>query len=154
MFIQGVKGNEIYNGTKVLTQGMLRLFNSEKEVLNAWTPGSGSDFPRAISGDPNHNTRTSNRFVEDGSYMRIKDLTLSYTLPQKTMSSLFKGVVSNLSIYGTAQNLLTLTKYSGYDPEIGASSDYSGTNATLLQGVDFGFYPQPRTFIIGVNMSF
>lgn len=155
LFIQGVHGNEIYNGTKVLTQGMMRLFNADKDVLDAWTPGDETtDIPRAISGDPNHNARTSDRFVEDGSYLRIKNFTLSYSLPQETMSSLFKGTVSGLSVYFTAQNLLTLTKYSGYDPEIGASSDYSSTNTTLLHGVDFGFYPQPRTFIFGVNMSF
>jgi TonB-linked SusC/RagA family outer membrane protein len=155
LFIQGVHGNEIYNGTKVLTQGMSRLFNADKAVLDAWTPGdTETDMPRAVSGDPNHNVRTSDRFVEDGSYLRLKNLTISYSLTQKTMSSLFKGAVSDLSIYVTAQNLLTFTKYTGYDPEIGASSIYSGTNATLLNGVDFGFYPQPRTFIFGVNMSF
>ena len=154
LFLQGVHGNEIYNGTKVLTQGMMRLFNADKAVLDAWTPENpNTDIPRAVSGDPNHNARTSDRFVEDGSYLRVKNLTLSYSLPQKTLSA-FRGAVSGLSVYVTAQNLLTFTKYSGYDPEIGASSVYSGTNATLLQGVDFGFYPQPRTFILGVNMSF
>ncbi|MBN2611293.1 MAG: TonB-dependent receptor [Bacteroidales bacterium] len=154
MFLQGVYGNEIYNGTKVLTQGMMRLFNAEKAVLDAWTPENpDTDIPRAVSGDPNHNARTSDRFVEDGSYLRVKNLTLSYSLPQKTLS-VFRGAVSGLSVYVTAQNLLTFTKYSGYDPEIGASSIYSGTGATLLQGVDFGFYPQPRTFLLGVNMSF
>lgn len=154
LFLQGVYGNEIYNGTKVLTQGMMRLFNADKAVLDAWTPeNTNTDIPRAVSGDPNHNARTSDRFVEDGSYLRVKNLTLSYSLPQKTLSA-FRGAVSGLSVYFTAQNLLTLTKYSGYDPEIGASSLYSGDNTTLLQGVDFGFYPQPRTFILGVNMSF
>ena len=70
------------------------------------------------------------------------------------MTSMLNGAVSGLNVYVTAQNLLTFTKYTGYDPEIGASNSYSGTNATLLQGVDFGFYPQPRTFIFGVNLSF
>lgn len=156
VFLQGVQGNDIYNGTKVLTQGMMRLFNAEKEVLNAWTPtNTNTNIPRAVSGDPNQNARISDRFVEDGSYMRIKNVTLSYSLPEKTLSSILNGTVSGLKVYFTAQNLLTFTNYSGYDPEIGASSNYSGNdNATLLQGVDFGFAPQPRTFILGMNVSF
>jgi len=155
LFIQGVQGNDIYNGTKVLTQGMMRLFNQDEAVLNAWSDtNKNTDIPRAVSGDPNHNTRTSNRFVEDGSYMRIKNLTIGYNLSENMLSKVLKGVCSGCRLYVTAQNLLTFTNYSGYDPEIGASSDYSGTNATLLQGVDFGFYPQPRTFIFGIHASF
>lgn len=155
MLVQGVYGNEVYNGVKVLTQGMMRLFNSDKKVLNAWTPENrNTDVPRAISGDPNHNARTSTRFVEDGSYLRIKSLTISYNIPKNTISSVLKGALSDLQIYLTGYNLLTLTKYSGYDPEIGASYMYSGGNATLLQGVDFGFYPQPRSIILGINVSF
>ncbi len=156
LFIQGVQGNDIYNGTKVLTQGMMRLFNQDKDVLNAWSEtNKNTDIPRAVSGDPNHNTRTSDRFVEDGSYMRIKNLTIGYNFSENMLSKVFKGAFSGCRLYVTAQNLLTFTNYSGYDPEIGASSDYSGTdNATLLQGVDFGFYPQPRTFIFGIHASF
>lgn len=155
VFFQGVQGNDIYNGTKVLTQGMMRLFNADKEVLNAWTPtNTNTDMPRAVSGDPNQNARVSDRFVEDGSYLRVKNVTLSYSLPEQTLASVLNGTVSGLRIYFTAQNLLTFTNYTGYDPEIGASSNYSGGNATLLQGVDFGFAPQPRTFILGLNVSF
>jgi len=155
MLLQGVYGNEIYNGVKVLTQGMMRLFNADKNVLNAWTPQNrNTDVPRAIDGDPNHNARTSTRFVEDGSYMRIKSLTVSYNLPKNTLSTVFRGAVSDIQLYITGYNLLTLTKYSGYDPEIGASYNYSGGGATLLQGVDFGFYPQPRSIVFGINVSF
>ena len=156
LFLQGVYGNEIYNGTKVLTQGMMRLFNQDKAVLDAWTPeNTNTDIPRAIDGDPSHNVRTSDRFVEDGSYMRIKEFTIGYNFSENMMSSWFKqGTISKLRLYFTAQNLLTLTGYSGYDPEIGASSNYSGENSTLLHGVDFGFYPQPRTYMIGISTSF
>ncbi len=156
VFIQGVQGNEIYNGTKVLTQGMMRLFNADKAVLDAWTPtNTNTDIPRAVNGDPNGNARISDRFVEDGSYMRVKNFQLSYNIPQSTVSNLFKGSVSRINIYITGQNLLTFTKYTGYDPEIGMSKNYSGAeNANLLQGVDFGFYPQPRTFIGGINVTF
>ncbi len=155
LFIQGVYGNEIYNGTKVLTQGMMRLFNADKAVLDAWTQAEpNTDIPRAVNGDPNNNARTSSRFVEDGSYLRLKNLTLGYTLPQNLLSTISGGNIASFRLYFTAQNLLTFTGYSGYDPEIGASTIYSGNDARLLQGVDFGFYPQPRTFIFGVNMSF
>lgn len=155
VFIQGVQGNDIYNGTKVLTQGMMRLFNADKEVLNAWRPdNTNTDIPRAVSGDPNHNARISDRFVEDGSYLRVKNVTLSYDLPESVFPSVLNGTVSGIRLYFTAQNLLTFTKYTGYDPEIGGFANYSGGNANLLQGVDFGFSPQPRTFILGLNVSF
>ncbi|HEX3008903.1 MAG TPA: TonB-dependent receptor [Bacteroidales bacterium] len=159
LFLQGVYGNEIYNGTKVITQGMKRLFNQEVDVLDAWkTPGQKTDIPRAVDGDPNKNTRTSDRFIEDGSYMRIKNLTVGYTLAK--MPSFWGNAISGLRIYVTAQNLLTLTKYTGYDPEV-ASRDNNTlldatarNNNTLLNGVDFGQYPQPRTLIIGARLSF
>ncbi|HEX2934596.1 MAG TPA: SusC/RagA family TonB-linked outer membrane protein, partial [Bacteroidales bacterium] len=152
MLIQGTYGNDIYNGTKVLTQGMMRLFNQDKAVLNAWTPtNTSTEIPRAVDGDPNKNSRTSDRFVEDGSYMRIKNLTLGYTLNNNAMPAFLKNAVSSVRIYVIAQNLLTLTGYSGYDPEVAA---FGGNNGNLTNGVDFGQIPQPRTFIFGVRLSF
>ena len=150
MLIQGVYGNEIYSGTKVLSQGMMRLFNADKAVLNAWTPtNKNTTVPRAVSGDPNNNARTSNRFIEDGSYLRIKNLTVGYNFSDKVMSSLFRNSMTGLRLYITAQNLLTLTDYYGYDPEIA-----SHRSSTLLQGSDFGQYPQPKTFLFGIRASF
>ncbi|GAB4022903.1 TonB-dependent receptor [Spirosoma sp. KCTC 42546] len=150
LYLQGVQGNKIYNGTKVVTQGMLRLFNAGTAVLNAWTPtNTNTDVPRAVSGDPNNNSRTSDRFIEDGSYMRIKNLTIGYTIPVKTLGSLTSGVVSKVRVYVSSQNLLTLTKYTGYDPEIGSR------NGTLLRsGIDYANYPQARTFLAGLQLTF
>jgi TonB-linked SusC/RagA family outer membrane protein len=154
LFVQGVQGNELYNGTKVLTQGMLRLFGAEKEVLDAWTPeNSDSNIPRAISGDPNQNSRTSDRFVESGSYMRIKNLSIGYNIPVTTLQSLTRGSVSRLRLYISAQNLLTLTDYSGYDPEIGTRTTNNST-PLLTNGVDYGQYPSPRTFLAGIQVGF
>lgn len=148
--IQGVYGNEIYSGTKVLSQGMMRLFNMDEAVLDAWTPtNTNTTMPRAISGDPSNNARTSDRFVEDGSYMRIKNLTIGYNFSENVVAGVFRDNIKGLRLYFTGQNLLTLTDYYGYDPEI-ASRD----NNTLLHGVDFGQYPQARTFIFGVKASF
>jgi TonB-linked SusC/RagA family outer membrane protein len=150
LFLQGVQGNEIYNGTKVLSQGMLRLFGAETDVLNAWTPdNTNTDIPRAINADPNQNSRTSDRFVEDGSYMRIKNLNIGFSLPGAFLQSAANGYVRKVRIYASFQNLLTLTKYSGYDPEIG----YRTANS-LIQGIDYGQYPQPRTIMGGIQIGF
>lgn len=167
VFFQGVYGNKLYNGVKVITQGMIRLFNAGTEVLDAWTPAApNTDIPRAISGDPNQNARSSDRFIEDGSYLRLKALTIGYSVPSKALSSLTKGTIGGLRIYVTGQNLLTFTKYTGYDPEVGAYVPLSGNNTPgtaggggnnnglLNNGVDFGATPQPRTFLAGIQLSF
>lgn len=141
VFFQGVYGNKIYNGTKVIGQGMLRLFNATTDVLNAWTPtNTNTDVPRAVSGDPSQNTRTSDRFLDSGSYLRLKNLTIGYTLPSNKLSKITNNVLTKARIYVTSQNLLTITKYSGYDPEING-------------GIDTGSYPQARTMTIGLNLG-
>ncbi len=150
IFFQGVYGNKIYNGTKVIGQGMLRLFNATTDVLNAWTPtNTNTDVPRAVSGDPNQNARTSDRFIEDGSYLRLKNLTIGYTLPSGKIAKLTNNVLTRARIYFTSQNLLTFTKYTGYDPEIA-----SRNNNLLTNGVDYGMYPQARSLTIGLNLGF
>ena len=150
LYLQGVQGNKIYNGTKVVTQGMLRLFNAGADVMQAWTPtNTNTNVPRAVSGDPNNNSRTSDRFIEDGSYMRVKNVTIGYAIPVKTLGSLTNGVMSKVRVYVSTQNLLTFTKYTGYDPEIGSR------NGTLLRsGIDYANYPQPRTFLAGLQVTF
>ena len=102
-----------------------------------------TDVPRSGNVENIHN---STRFVEDGSYLRLKNLTLSYNLPK---SLLFKAGIEKAQIYITGQNLLTFTKYSGYDPEVNA---YGSSSVAL--GVDYGTYPQARTCIVGVNITF
>jgi TonB-linked SusC/RagA family outer membrane protein len=150
MFLQGVSGNQIYNGTKVIGQGMLRLFNSQTDVLRAWTSSNtNTDVPRAVNGDPNQNSRTSDRFLENGSYMRIKNLVLGYSLPSSLLDSFAKGTVKTARVYFSAQNLLTITKYTGYDPEVG-----SRFNNNLNNGIDYGQFPQARTIMIGVQLGF
>ena len=150
MYLQGVYGNMVYNGTKVIGQGMLRLFNATTDVLDAWTPqNTNTDVPRAVSGDPNQNSRTSDRFLEDGSYLRIKNLSIGYTIPGDRIGSLTNNVISRLRLYVSSQNLLTLTKYTGYDPEIG-----SRFGNLLTNGIDYGQFPQARTFMFGLNLGF
>lgn len=154
LFIQGVQGNEIYNGTKVLGQGMLRLFGAQTEVMDAWTPeNTDTDIPRAVSGDPNQNSRTSNRFIEDGSYLRLKNLSIGYTLPASIAQNVTNGTLKKLRIYVSGQNLLTATKYTGYDPEIGNRYQNSSGN-TLINGIDYGQFPSPRTIMAGLQVGF
>ena len=140
-FVQGVQGNDVYNINRFITESALYgANNGTTRVLNRWTgPGTSNDVPRAIDGDPNTNLRVSSHFVEDGSYVRLKNLTLGYTLPQSIMSRIS---ATQLRVYFTAQNLATLTRYTGYDPEVSAS------------GIDLGVYPQTRVFMGGLNIGF
>jgi TonB-linked SusC/RagA family outer membrane protein len=148
MFIQGVQGNEIFSNIRYHTEGMTRLFNASTAVLDRWTPtNTDTDVPRAVSSDPNRNSRASSRFIEDGSYMRIKNLAIGYTFP----SQWFGKTISNVRVYVSSQNLLTVTNYSGYDPEIGVRT---GINSSLGTGIDYGQFPQPRTFIGGLQVTF
>ncbi|HLG39189.1 MAG TPA: SusC/RagA family TonB-linked outer membrane protein, partial [Chitinophagaceae bacterium] len=151
VFFQGVQGNKIFNATRVISEGMVRFFNAGTQVLNAWTPANtNTDIPRAISSDPNQNARPSTRFLEDGSYLRLKNLMLGYTIPASSLQSLTKGVLSSFRIYVSAQNLLTITKYSGYDPEVGNRTP----NISLTNGIDFAVYPQPKAYQVGIQVGF
>ena len=150
MFWNGVQGNDVYNGTKVLTQGGLRLFNAGTEVLDSWTPqNSNTDIPRMVNGDPNQNTRTSDRFVEDGSFLRLQSLRIGYRFPTSFLNTFGNGLLKKLDVYVSGQNLLTFTGYTGYDPEIGSRFNNVNTN-----GIDYGQFPRPRTILFGVNVGF
>jgi hypothetical protein len=151
VFFYSVQGNKIYNASRAITEGMIRFFNAGTQVLNAWTPtNTNTNIPRAISGDPNENARTSTRFLEDGSYFRMKNIILAYNIPNSTLQSLTKGVVSSFRIYVSAQNLLTVTNYSGYDPEVGNRTPSS----SLTNGIDYAVYPQPKSYNVGIQASF
>jgi TonB-dependent starch-binding outer membrane protein SusC len=151
VFFQGVEGNKIYNATRVITEGMIRFFNAGTQVLNAWTPtNTTTDIPRAIIGDPNENSRTSTRFMEDGSYLRLKNLMLGYNIPIRSLGSLTNNVVTSFRIYFSAQNILTITNYSGYDPEVGNRTP----NNSLTNGIDYAVYPQPKSYTVGIQANF
>lgn len=140
IFLQGVAGNDIYNANRIWQESMSIPQNQTTKVLDRWTgEGTSNSVPRAIYSDPNQNVRHSNRFIEDGSYLRVKNLTLGYTLP-KSISQ--KAYLSMARFYISCQNLLTLTKYSGFDPEVNVS------------GVDLSTYPVTRTLSMGVNVKF
>lgn len=151
-FFQGVQGNNIFNATKIETEGMVTPLNQSTAVLNRWTtPGQITDVPRAAFGD-DHNSKISSRYIEDGSYLRLKSLTLGYNLPSDLISKL---KMSEVKIYITGDNIFTITKYSGLDPEVSVYGQ-SGDNPlkNIATGVDYGSYPQTREVILGVNLSF
>lgn len=150
VFFQGVQGNKIYNNTRVITEGMIRFFNAGTQVLRAWTPtNTNTDIPRAIANDPNQNARTSTRFLENGSYLRLKNIMLGFNVPASTLTSL-GGVVSSFRLYVSAQNILTFTDYSGIDPEVGNRTP----NSSLTSGIDYAVYPQPKSFQVGIQANF
>jgi hypothetical protein len=141
-----VRGNKIFNGLKYLAMqaGVSgQNYNMLDDVKNAWTPDNvNAGIPRLSLSDANGNySTTSDWYLEDGSYTRIKNVTLGYTLPGK----LTKRVgLNNLRVYVTANNLVTITDYSGFDPEVGMST----------YGIDTGRYPQARSVFVGINVNF
>jgi TonB-linked SusC/RagA family outer membrane protein len=147
IFFQGSQGNDIFNATRVDLEGMFDSKNQSVAVLDRWTPeNTDTDMPKAVGGGNVDNVRNSTRFIEDGSYLRLKSLTLSYRLLQNNPK--FNNI-KRVSVYATGQNLVTITKYSGFDPEVNAY----GNDAVQL-GIDYGTYPQVRSLILGINVDF
>lgn len=147
-FLQGVQGSKIFNWTKKYTESLSNPFlNQSADVLNRYTESNpNASIPRFVNQWHSNNTKNSDRYIEDGSYLRIQNIAIGYNLPERWMKSV---KASSARIYLSAQNLYTFTKYSGYDPEIG-----SFNKSVLSQNVDNGHYPNPRTFTIGANIQF
>ena len=145
VFLQGSQGNDVYNLNRYyLEGGLAAASNAGTIALDRWTPThTNTTVPRAVFNDPNQNNRVSSHYLENGSYMRIKLLTLGYTLPQSLLTTLHS---QRIRVYVSAQNLATFTKYTGFDPELG--------NQGNSLGVDRGIYPQARVFLAGVNLGF
>jgi len=158
VFLQGVSGNKIYNATRSGIEDMKRgAYNQSASTLNRWVgPGTSNSIPRAVQGDPNQNTRPSDRWLEDGKYTRIKNIQVGYNIPKKWLD--LTHSIASFRVYIAVQNAFTFTKYSGYDPEVTA---FSGANVlvqntdNLSRGVDGGpNLPQSRTFLVGLHLGF
>lgn len=145
LFFQGVQGNDIFNQTKY-SYYFDYSNNVVKEALNGWTQTNrNTGIPIMKTQNTNGgNSLPSNFYIEDGSYLRLKNLQLGYTLPKKWLETIH---FSKLRIYAGVQNLFTLTKYSGYDPEV-------SSNVLFSRGIDMSSYPNARTFTFGFNASF
>ena len=144
MLLQVVVGNQAFNVTR---RTDLYYINLPKTILNRWTgEGTSNSQPRFMFDSPNNNYRSSDLWVEDASFLRARNVQLGYTLPQKWTQ---KVAVQRFRVYVQAENLFTLTKYSGCDPEVTGGNGFSSD-----LGVDRGVYPQSRTFSVGVNLNF
>lgn len=140
VFLQGIAGNKIYNANNIDNTGMAAAYNQTTDVLKRWQgEGTSNSMPRAVFGDPNQNTRVSDRFVENGSYLRLKNITLSYTFPKQWLQ---KAQIENARLSLSCENVATITRYSGFDPEVG------------INGIDQNRYPISRTFSLGLNFNF
>jgi len=140
IFMQGVYGVDLFNANRIWNEGMAVAYNQTTETLNRWNgEGTSNVMPRAVFNDPNKNTRQSDRYIEDGSYLRIKNISFGYNLPKSLIA---KVKLSSARIYLAGTNLYTFTNYKGFDPEVGSN------------GIDNGNYPITRNISIGANISF
>lgn len=168
VFINGMYGNDVMNYTSINLSNMKSIWSNQlgvvrdraslvpidgnyegnwwDDVNNVKVDNSNSTLPRAVVTDPNDNDRISDRYIEDGSFIRIKNITLGYTLPQRLVERFNLG---NVRAYTSIENVATFTKYTGFDPEVGAS-----TQSANVFGLDNGRYPSPQVFTIGLNVSF
>ena len=140
IYLQGVAGNKIFNANNIDLTGMAAAYNQATDVLDRWRgEGTSNVMPRAVFGDPNQNNRISDRFVENGSYLRLKTISLAYNFPKQWLQAL---TIDNARLTLSCENVATITGYSGFDPEVG------------INGIDLSTYPISRTFNIGLNFNF
>ncbi len=135
-------GNDVYNGTRAILESVSSSMNQTVNVLNRWTyEGQVTDVPKASFNDPMGNSRFSDRWIEDGSYLRLRNLSVAYSLPIKP------GFLKNATAYATGNNLFTVSRYLGYDPE------FSASGSPLGQGVDVALEPQFRSVQLGIRVG-
>lgn len=147
VFITGVYGDEIFNYSRMLTEALFSPY--QPQLTTAMDRYSASNpngkLPRFNQWNKN-NLKISDRFIEDGSYLRIQNISFGYNLPKHLVGRI---KMSNVRLFISAQNIYTFTSYSGYDPELGAFN-----NNVLTMNIDYGHYPNPATFMVGANIDF
>ena len=137
-------GNKLYNANRIYAESMENGVNMFTSTLNAWTKENpNTDMPRAVLGDPNLNTRESTRFLENGNFVRMRQLQLGYTFPKNWMKKIF---IEKCRLYVSGENLFTITNYSGNDPEFSSS--------ILNTGIDSFVYPFTRSYVVGLQVTF
>ena len=145
LLLSSAWGHKLYNGNKYFYEGMNSGSNFLRSTLDEWTPqNSSTDVPRAVYQDPNNNLRESDRFIENGDFVRLRQLQLGYTLPMTVSQKLH---LDKLRFYLSGENLFTITSYSGIDPEFSRSS-------VLDSGVDRHIYPFTRSYTVGLQLTF
>jgi TonB-dependent starch-binding outer membrane protein SusC len=149
IFVQGAYGQKIFSVLNRDIEGFYRAFNVTQEYFdNHWTgPGTSNEYPRASWDASGNNTKYSTRFLDSGSYTRLKNLQIGYTL------QLSESGGSSLRVYLSGTNLLTFTKYGGMDPEMTTSDNAKG-QGDRAAGMDWGTYPSAKSYNIGFNLTF
>jgi TonB-linked SusC/RagA family outer membrane protein len=147
-FLQFATGFQIYNNNLAFAEGLNSVFAPTVNAFeNRWQEeGDITDIPRLASGDPNGNRRDSDRFVEDGDYLRLKTISLGYTLPRSVINNIG---LDRLRVYVSGYNLWTATGYSWFDPEVSTFNTSNGAG-----GTDFLTFPQPKSVVFGINVGF
>ena len=143
MFFQGTQGGKLYNANRASLELATGYTNASANLVDRWTPTNTNTDVKAAFQDPA--VTISDRFIEDASYLRLKNLTLGYTLPTTWLTPLH---VKSLRLYVSAQNLLTWTRYTGFDPEASLNGQ-----SLINKGVDSGVYPNSKTFLGGLSIS-
>ena len=147
VFVYGSYGAKIFNYARRQTEGLRNQYNNQlADVLDRYSSSNPNGTLPRYNQWHNNNFRVSDRFIESGSFFRIQNISLGYNLPKKIIG---KAKLSNAKIYASVSNLKTFTKYSGYDPELGAIN-----SSVTLMNIDNGHYPNPRSFTVGVNLEF
>jgi hypothetical protein len=142
--MQGSAGNKVFNA---VYQSLMsaQYGNASVDELNFWAPGNtNTNVPRPFHGDPQQNNRFSDRFVESGTYLRLQNASIGYTIPQNVLKR--SHAFNSLRVYLSAQNIFTLSSYRGYDPDFISDGLFS-------RGYDYGSFPNPRTIIVGVQVG-
>ena len=138
-------GNDVYNYQRAVLNSGATLYNQQVAEIGRWRyEGQVTDLPRACYGDPKGNNRFSDRWIEDGSYLRLKTITLRYNIP---IPESWESWLQGISVWGEARNVFTLTRYKGSDPEFSISNNH------FFQGIDCGNIAQGRQFVIGININ-
>lgn len=154
LFFNGVHGNQIYNEVdNIINSFDSRGFNTKVDFYNRHWHGEGTSnsVPRATYADLNNNRRTSDMYIENGSYLRLKNVVLGYNVPGQVLKH---AGIGSARLYVSMQNVFTITKYTGMDPELYTNSNLSGKYGDLGMGIDMGTYPPARTFTFGIQTSF
>ena len=147
VFLYGSYGAKIFNYSRRQTEGLKNQYNNQlTTVLDRYSSDNPNGSLPRYNQWHNNNFRISDRFIESGSFLRIQNISLGYNLPKKMIA---KAKLNNFKLYASVQNLYTFTKYTGYDPELGAYN-----SRVTLMNIDNGHYPNPRSFTIGANIEF
>jgi hypothetical protein len=150
LLLQGIAGVDAVDGSLYWWEGMSKPFNQTTAVLSRWKKdGYITDIPRAGQ-NPGANLNFSTWYVENGSYLRVKNLSIGYTLPQ----TLFNSTFNKFRVYASVQNALTLTKYTGFDPEISSQYPNDNNNYIFQRGIDMAQRPNPRIVRFGIQLTF